>query len=135
MTTVDAKCCGCGIKYPTGRFWLTVVEWGMPETLGEAISKFYNYAKWDAMSKIWWNPAQGFASHNLKVLAIFARYLAGVVLLYLVLNSTLSPIYLILVIFVYTFWAYKKAGFWGIIIQYVSDFAVMAGFLAGYFRR
>ena len=103
----------------------------MPETLPEAITKFYHYAEGDAQTKIWWFPGKGLASHNLKVLTIFGRYLLGLILLYLILITKLSPIYLFCGIFLYTFWAYKKAGFWGIVIQYVSDFAVMAGFLKG----
>jgi glycosyltransferase involved in cell wall biosynthesis len=116
------------------------VEWGMPETLNEAFKKMFLYAKGDARSKIWWHPTKKYSSHNIKILLVFARYLAGLVgLIYVFKNPPFWP-FLILILFLYIFWAYRKVfiefedkrvALWGIILQFTSDFAGMSGFLSG----
>jgi glycosyltransferase involved in cell wall biosynthesis len=116
------------------------VEWGMPETLGEAFKKMFLYAKGDAKSKIWWHPIKKYSSHNIKILSVFARYMAGLVgLVYAFKNPLFWP-FLILILFLYIFWAFrkvfiefgdKKVALWGIILQFTSDFAGMSGFLSG----
>ena len=108
-----------------------IVECGIPDTIWGVYKKFFNYAKGDAETKILWNPAKGLMSHNIKVLFIFMRYLAGLALLGLGLGGT-SPLSLfIFLVLAYLFWAYKKAGFWGVIIQPISDLAVMSGAISG----
>lgn len=94
-----------------------IVYWEVPNKLKTALKKFFNYAKWDAKSGIWWHPIQKFKTHNIKVLTIFGRY---------VLFFIFWPLFLI-----YLGWAYWKAGPWGTIIQVSSDFAIMAGFVSG----
>ncbi len=103
----------------------------MPETISNFQFKIYNYAKGDAESKIWIFPGKGLASHNIKALLVLVRYLLGLSLL--VFGFVYSPLWLycFIAILLYGFWAYRKAGLWGIILQFTSDFAVMAGFVSG----
>ena len=127
-----------GIKFT--RVKNAIVEWGMPSDFNEIIKKMYAYAKGDAKSKIWWHPSKKFASHNIRVLLIFLRYLIGVVL---VISSFSNPLlwYLILALLIsYSFWSFRKvyletqmlaAGMWGIVLQYASDIAIMGGFIKG----
>jgi len=117
------------------------VRWGILNSFFEVLKKMYKYAKGDAQSKIFWNPGQGFSSHNLKVLLIFIRYLLG---LFLLVFSTRFPHLLPIIIFLiclYIFWSFAKvfsktknwrAGLWGIPLQAASDFAVTTGFLRGF---
>lgn len=117
-----------------------LVEWGMPNSLREVINKMYRYAKGDAKSKIWYSKSKGIMSHNIKVLSIFLRYMIGVSLLLAVITKRVSPIWLIFMILLYSFWAFRKvyleernilAGLFGVVLQFCGDFAVMAGFLSG----
>jgi len=119
-----------------------IVYWKEPAnfSLKDSIKKFYQYAKGDAQAGIWWHPTKQLASHNIKILSIFARYLIGLVLLILAFKNPLLWLALILVLIFYIFWAFRKvfiefndwkAGLWGIILQFLSDFAVMAGFISG----
>lgn len=116
------------------------VEWSIPRAYRGLIDKFYSYAKWDAKSGIWWHPVQRYASHNIKVVLIFVRYIIGFMMA--IFAFRYPPLWSILVISLifYIFWAFRKvfiefrdwrAGLWGIIIQFISDFAVMWGFTAG----
>jgi glycosyltransferase involved in cell wall biosynthesis len=104
-------------------------------TLKDFIKKTYFYAKGDAQARIWWHPSKRFTSHNIKIISIYARYLIVVALL--LLRKPLIPF---LFLILYTFWSFRKVyiltsdfrvGLWGIIIQFVSDLAVMSGFLSG----
>jgi len=104
-----------------------VVYWEVPDDLGVALKKFYNYAKWDAEYGIWWHPTQKFRTHNLKVLTIFLRYA-----FFLIFGWFFFLLYLL--------WAIYKlrksvrewnARIYVVIIQVASDFAIMAGFLSG----
>jgi len=117
-----------------------LVEWGMPDNLQVIITKMYNYAKGDAKSKLWITKSKGLMSHNIKLLSVFVRYLLLVGLFWEVLIKQVSPIWLISILLIYSFWAFRKvyseeenllAGVWGLILQYCGDFAVMAGFIAG----
>jgi len=119
------------------------VEWRIPNSLKIALKKFYDYAKWDAQAGIWWHPTKQLASHNIKVFSIFIRYFIGLALLILAFKNPLFGSVLILGLIFYSFWAFRKvfvefndwkAGMWGIVLQFSSDFAVMAGFLAGCLR-
>lgn len=101
-----------------------IVYWEMPKTLISAFSKFYFYARGDAQTK-------SLTSHNVKVLFVFLRYYLGFAFLGLALgDTTLLPVF-ILIVFGYFFWAYRKAGLWGIGIQIISDIAVMSGAISG----
>ncbi|MEJ2348127.1 MAG: hypothetical protein P8Y17_02955 [Patescibacteria group bacterium] len=60
-------------------------------------------------------------------------------LIYAFKNPPFWP-FLILILFLYIFWAYRKVfiefedkrvALWGIILQFTSDFAGMSGFLSG----
>jgi glycosyltransferase involved in cell wall biosynthesis len=117
-----------------------LVEWGMPNSLGAVINKMYRYAKGDAKTKLWLSKSKGLMSHNIKVLSIFPRYLIGLWLIIAVVNKQVSPIWIIFLILLYSFWAFRKvyleennlfAGLWGVVLQYCGDFAVMTGFLRG----
>ncbi|MEK7498055.1 MAG: glycosyltransferase [Patescibacteria group bacterium] len=109
-----------------------IVEWGIPDNLIDALKKFYGYAKGDAEYRVFWNPAKGFKSHNIKVLLIFLRYVFGFGLLisYLFTGSNAGQA-LLIGLFLYLIWAYRKGGFWGIVLQFSSDIAVMLGFIRG----
>ncbi len=108
-----------------------VVEWGIPNDLFSAYKKFFFYARGDVQSGIWWNPAKGFKSHNIKVFLIILRYYAGFVFLGLALGNTSLLSIFIFFVFCYLFWAYKKTNLWGVVIQVASDIAVMSGLISG----
>lgn len=108
-----------------------IVEWGIPDNLIDAFKKFYGYAKGDAESRIFWNPAKGFKSHNIKVILIFLRYFVGIGLFVLWTQGSFPLLYLLIGLLLYCLWAYRKGGFWGIVIQFSSDIAVMTGFISG----
>lgn len=128
-TVFNYKILKAGIRI--SRVKEAIVEWGMPDTISDFQSKIFNYAKGDAQSKIFFFPSRGFTSHNLHALLIMIRYFLG---LFLLIFSIFHPAILVLpvlLVVLYLFLAFRKAGFWGIILQFVSDFAVMAGFLYG----
>lgn len=105
-----------------------VVDWQMPDTIKSFYLKIKNYAKGDAESGIWWHPVKKLKTHNLKVLTIFGRYFLAFVLL------EIGYWYLFVYICIYLSFAYRKAGLWGIVLQFVSDLAAMSGFIAGLIR-
>jgi len=120
------------------------VEWGMPETLEAGIKKMHDYAKGDAKSKLWFHSGKLFASHNIRILLIFARYIFG---LWLITKAITAPLLwsLALIFFViYLLFAFRKVylrfrsfevGLWGIAIQFISDIAVMSGFIKGLIHK
>jgi glycosyltransferase involved in cell wall biosynthesis len=120
------------------------VEWGMPRSLKEAFNKMFLYAKGDAKTKIWWHPTKKLSSHNIKVLFVFVRYAIGIVGVILAFRNPLLWLVLITGLFLYIYWSFRKVyiefkdykvGMWGVILQFTSDIAVMAGFLAGIFAK
>jgi GT2 family glycosyltransferase len=126
-----------GLKY--ARVKSAVVEWGMPESMKDFFQKIKAYAKWDLRHGIWWHPVQGLASHNIRVLLVFLRYLLGSALLILSFWYPLLP-YLIISFIVYLAWSYRKVflefgdwriALWGPVLQITTDFAVMGGFISG----
>jgi glycosyltransferase involved in cell wall biosynthesis len=131
-----------GLNY--ARVKSAIVEWGMPVSLQAFYFKIKEYAKWDAYRKIWWHPTQGLSSHNIKVIVVYLRYLAGVVLLiYSFYNPYAFPI-LFFLILAYLFWAFwkvkkafkgYKAALYGPLLQIVCDLAVMAGFVSGILEK
>lgn len=88
-----------------------IVDWEVPNNLFSAMKKFFYYSRGDAQS------GKFTSKHNIHTLTIFCRY---------VLFLVFWPLFI-----VYLIYSYWKAGRWGTIIQISSDFAVMAGFLAG----
>lgn len=121
-----------------------VVEWGMVGTLREAFSKFFLYAKGDAKSKIWWHPTKKLSSHNIKILFVFARYMVGLTGVIMAIRNPLLWFVIIAGLFLYIYWSFRKVyveledyrvGMWGTILQFMSDLAVMAGFLVGITTR
>ena len=119
-----------GVKY--ARVKSAVVEWGMPENLRAFYEKVKNYAEWDARTKIFIFPRKGLASHNIKALSVLLRYLLGIILLTLSFKFNTLPL-LIILLGLYLFWAYRKAGWWGPVLQLSADFGVISGFLNGLF--
>jgi glycosyltransferase involved in cell wall biosynthesis len=117
-----------------------IVEWGMPSTIKEYAHKIYGYARGDAITKIWIFPGKGLASHNIKSLFILLRYLLGFSLLIFSFKFPFLLPYLIICLFAYFFWAYRKVyiefgdyrtALWGPILQVTSDIAVIGGFTSG----
>ena len=94
-----------------------IVDWLMPNSLTEFANKIKTYAKGDAESGIWWHPVKKWKTHNIKVLTIFGRYILFLMFPWLLL--------------VYIVYAFIKAGLWGIILQFTSDFACIIGFSHG----
>ena len=121
-----------GMKY--ARVKSATVEWGMPDSLNDFFKKIQSYAKWDARTKILIFPKKGLTSHNIKAFFVLLRYLIGISLLILGFKFNTLP-YLIIGLFVYFVFAFRKAGWWGILLQFVSDFAVMSGFIQGFFSQ
>jgi glycosyltransferase involved in cell wall biosynthesis len=121
-----------------------LVDWDTPSTIAQTMKKFYEYAAGDAESGIWWHPAKRFATHNIKVLTIFARYFVLFVLLLLSLFSSIFFVFFIFAFVSYTSWSIWKMRMvldglpeklFVPVVQIMSDFYVMAGFLAGLRRR
>lgn len=111
------------------------VGWGMPKSLKEFFLKIFSYAKGDAQTKIFYFPTKGIMSHNIKAIFVLVRYVLGIVLLFLSFNYSPLLLWILILLFLYVLWSYKKAKFWGIILQFTSDFAVMSGFLMGLMGR
>lgn len=116
------------------------VEWSIPESFKGLIVKFFNYSMWDVRYGIWWHPTQRYSSHNIKAILKFVRYGLGILILILAFGNPLLWLVLGLGLILYIFWAFRKvfleskdilAGAWGVVLQFTSDFAVMAGFIVG----
>lgn len=121
-----------------------LVYWEMPKAFSEIMSKFYNYARGDAKSRIWWHPLQEISTHNIKIMGIFARY--AVAFLFLLFSIHLPELLYILILgfFIYIGWSIikmrdiikeVKVRLWLPVIQVASDVAIMAGFLSGLWRK
>jgi glycosyltransferase involved in cell wall biosynthesis len=121
-----------------------IVDWELPKDFRESLDKLYHYAQGDAQGGIWWHPAQRLHTHNIRILTIFARYLAGLFLLSL---SMFIPFVFSLAIFAvagYIIWSINKtkdvvfspkAKLWVPVIQISSDLTIMAGFLKGLSKK
>lgn len=121
-----------------------IVEWGMPKTVSQFMSKIKNYAKGDAKSKLWIFPGKGLTSHNIKALFILLRYVLGLSLLIYSIKFPSLLTYLIICLFAYLIFAFRKIylefgdwriALWGPILQITSDIAVIGGFLSGLFSK
>lgn len=106
-----------------------IVDWYMPKNIFEFAKKIKNYAKGDIESGLWWHPVKKWRTHNIKALTVFLRYL-----LFILVALNFINIYLLILIGLYSFWAYSKAGLWGIFLQFVSDVSILTVAL-NYFLR
>jgi len=137
-TVFNYKCIKAGVDIK--RVKTAIVYWKIPQNLKEGFKKMFLYAKGDARSGIWWNPEKRFSTHNIKVLSVFLRYIIALGILFLSLNQH-SLIFIFLICFLlYMLWSFRKVymsskdirtGLAGIAVQFVSDLAVMGGFLEG----
>jgi len=114
------------------------VEWRIPKHYKNFIKKIFLYAKGDALSRVFWHPKKRFASHNIKVLLVFVRYLIAAIIV-----KSNFPIFLLLLV-AYSYYSYRKvylysmsirAGLWAILLQISTDFAVMTGFISGIINK
>lgn len=137
-TVFSYKLIKAGAKF--ARVKNAIVEWGTPQTIYEFGIKNYEYARGDAKSGIWFFPGKGLMSHNIHSLLVLLRYVLGAMLL--VFGFFISVIHVLLVVLVllYSYWSFTKVylefkkvkvAIWGPILQIVSDFGVMGGFLTG----
>lgn len=117
-----------------------VVNWEVPQNPTGAIKKFYYYAKGDAQTGIWWHPEKKLMTHNIKILAIYFRYFAGLLFLVLALARPIFFKIFLLSLFLYITWAILKnyyrvekklAVALSPFVQVISDIAVMFGFASG----
>lgn len=110
--------------------WEEILSW----TLISGLRKFYEYAKGDAQIK---------SSHNIKISVIFIRYLIG--LLLLIIGFRYPIFHFSLYIFISLYLLYPVAKWhdiikswqgiiWLPIMQILSDFGVMIGFIHGLFK-
>jgi len=121
-----------------------VVDWELPKAWREAMKKFYAYAKGDGQIGIWWHPSQRLSTHNLKISAIYARYVLGAILFIGGFYLNLLWFFLLMGFSLYLFWAISKnynyvkrmsAIFLLPVIQIVSDVCVIWGFARGISQR
>lgn len=108
-----------------------VVEWGMPSSIFNFYFSIFNYAKGDVKSKIWIFPKKGLASHNIKAIFVNLRYVFGLFLFVFGFYHPVILVLLFILVILYIFRAFRKAGLWGILLQFVSDLAVTGGFISG----
>ncbi len=117
-----------------------IVYWSIPQDIKTGMKKIYLYAKGDAKSKLFWHPTKKLRSHNIKVLLVFLRYFVGLVFILLAFNNRFFLIPIGFFLIFYIFWAFYKvykrfgdlkAGVWGVVIQFLADLSVMAGFSRG----
>ena len=85
--------------------------------------KIYSYALGDLKSGIWWHKQKKFKTHNIKALTVLFRYLVLSTMFYINFNYGLA------LFLIYCLFAFNKVGLWGIVIQIVSDFAIIYSFL------
>lgn len=117
------------------------VLWHMPDTVQEYSNKIYFYALGDAKSGVWTSNVGGVTAHNIKVLTKMMVYLSGIVLFSM---GTFDPFYarvFFVLLLLYVFNAFRKvfstyddwkAGLLGIVIQFITDYSSMAGFVGSF---
>lgn len=119
-----------------------VVHWKESATLGfwDGVRKFYFYARGDAQSGVFWDPTKRLATHNIKVISVIARYMVGLVLFVIALNSQIAMLTLFSGIVIYLGWSVWKwrdvikgwqSKLWLPVVQIASDIAVILGFIFG----
>lgn len=113
-----------------------IAYWKPRKNLKEAFVMFYRFAKGDSESGI----------VRLKVIAILIRYLIGILffLLFLITHSPFLIILMAVLFFSYVLWAgfknykyvdNKLSVFYLIILQFLSDLAVIIGTFKGLFEK
>lgn len=137
-TLFNYKAISKGIKFYLEKN--AIVDWKVPQNLTEFVKKLYNYSKGDAQTEIWWHSEKKLMTHNIKIMAIYFRYLVGLIFLSLSLIWLVFLKILIYLILLYITWIIlknyhqvekKSAIILSPIIQIVSDIAVMSGFAYG----
>ncbi|BCX14843.1 MAG: hypothetical protein KatS3mg088_526 [Patescibacteria group bacterium] len=118
-----------------------VVWWEIGEmNLRTFFKKVFSYAKGDVKTGIWLHPSKGLMSHNIKAVSVFLRYFLFLFLAFKLFQSFSSYFWVIFVFFLYLIWPiYKwrdvlkerKERIFLPLVQAVSDFGIMGGFLAG----
>ena len=104
------------------------------------LKKVFVYSKGDGQAKMWWHPIKQLSSHNIKISAIFIRYLIGLLLfIYSVVNPHSFIFFLMLIIlyFLYPILKWKSLIKGNVarillpVIQISTDLVTMYGFVAG----
>ena len=117
-----------------------IVEWGMPETLGEYFKKIFTYSKSDVETKIWFYPNNMLMSHNIRSLFVLLRYIVFFVILTLSFLKVVPFYYSFFILFMYLIYIFMKlfrafrevdTALIGIPVQIITDFAVILGFISG----
>lgn len=116
------------------------VRWDVPNGWLVTAKKFYAYALGDAQTGIWWHPSKNLATHNIKIVSIYLRYLTGTALLALTIFNPIFLYFILLGFVLYTTWSIWKmrdvvnsqtALFLVPVVQIISDLSIMTGFLSG----
>lgn len=107
-----------------------IVEWGMAQSISEFYFSIINYAKGDAQTRIFSFPTKDIMSHNIHAIFVLLRSLIGVLVVTysLVHDFTFLPVVLVTL---YLYSSFRKVGPWGVILQPISDFGVIMGFING----
>ena len=123
-----------------------IVEWRdtKENNLSVVLKKMFMYAKGDAKTGIWRHPQKGHTSHNIKVVKIILRYLVGITFIFAGFKNNIYWLAILGAFFVYSIISFLKvykytkeikSSFWGVVLRYSSDFAVMAGFVKGIYEK
>ena len=117
-----------------------LVDWEVPKTIIHFFIKIANYARGDVQTKIWRYQGLFKMSHNLKILSVFVRYLAFILLIgFSVIYRPILPMLGILC-GLYIFFPIWKARRLSMpiqsrvllpLVQIISDLAVMTGVVPG----
>ncbi|MDO8340967.1 MAG: glycosyltransferase, partial [Candidatus Woesebacteria bacterium] len=94
------KCVKIGVKIIREKS--ARVEWSEVRTfnLKQFLKKVFVYSKGDGEAKIWWHPTKQFSSHNIRITAIFIRYLIGLLFfVYCIVNTSFFSYLIVLIIF------------------------------------
>lgn len=111
-----------------------LVDWQMPKSFHEFFIKVKTYAMGDIATGVFYHTSKGLKTHNIKVFTLFLRYSLFGILLYL--SQTLLLFYLFIYVLYIYLKVYRKLSDWrlailGILVQFVSDIAVMTGAVNG----
>lgn len=116
------------------------VYWYAPKTLRDAFNKIFSYSAGIAQTGTWQHPSESLATVRANVFSTYLRYAVGGVLLALSILNLFFLYILTLAVTLYVFWALwrkkeeienQKALMLVPLVQVLSDFAVMSGFLSG----
>lgn len=137
-TDFNYKATTLGVKY--ARVKDARVEWTIPNNYRDFVKKIYSYALWDGKYGHWWHPMKGLSSHNIKAILKVMRIFFGILLFITGIFDPAVLILILILVVLYTLWSFRKvfnefrdwkAGIWGIILQFTSDFVVAYGFIKG----